>query len=149
VSIWWFEKDVMTACKRLAGRSASDRRQWLREHLAVSLDWSNMDRIDIISLKPGDEAPAVKGSGGRQSVWQNIWELSDGTTTSRDYWKNYGKCFPGGARQTVFSFIPLETGTDLNRFLRRPWGARRPEQLMCLGRTDINLPPCDLSIEDL
>jgi len=139
----------MTACKRLAGRSASDRRQWLREHLAVSLDWSNMDRIDIISLKPGDEAPAVKGSGGRQSVWQNIWELSDGTTTSRDYWKNYGKCFPGGARQTVFSFIPLETGTDLNRFLRRPWGARRPEQLMCLGRTDINLPPCDLSIEDL
>src|SRR5208282_2854983 len=40
VAPWWFEPTVVTTCKQHAGRSADDRRKWLREHLAVSLDWS-------------------------------------------------------------------------------------------------------------
>jgi hypothetical protein len=118
VAPWWFEQSVMTVCRQQAGNSAEDRRQWLREHLAISLDWSRMDRIDVMSLGRADEVPAVVGKGLPQRVWSPS-ALSKGRTTSKEYWPNYDKYFPGGVRQTVFPFIPRVSGEDLNQFLGR------------------------------
>lgn len=117
VGTWWFEPSVMTICKQQA-KSVSERRQWLREHLAVSLDWSKMNRIDIMRLGPSDEAPVVVGKGTAQRMWSSS-ALPEGKAASQDYWPSYDKYFPGGVRQTVFPFIPRARGEDLNQFLSR------------------------------
>jgi hypothetical protein len=36
-----------------------------------------------------------------------------------DYWKDFGKLFPGGIRQTILPFIPHASGIDLNAFLNK------------------------------
>jgi hypothetical protein len=117
IGTWWFEENVMRMCTAQAGKLAADRRQWLREHLAVSLDWSTMDRIDVMSLRAHDEAPTIVGLGAKQRMYSSS-AIPQGKASSQQYWPNYAKYFPGGVRQTVYPFVPLaHKGKDLNQFL--------------------------------
>jgi len=116
--VWWVHRDVMDACKKHAGKSLSARQTWLREHLAVSIDWSAMDRIDTLSLTSVDELPAIEGKGNRMRVY-SATALPSGKAASADYWKNLGKYFPGGLKQIVLPFVPRCHGEDLKRFLSR------------------------------
>jgi hypothetical protein len=116
--IWWFDRSIIETCKQHAGRSAADRKDWLRSHLAVSIDWSSMNRIDLISLTPTEELPAIEGKGARRPVYSSS-AIPQGKILSKDYWPSFAKYFPGGVKQTVLPFIPRTIGTDLNSFLAR------------------------------
>ena len=116
--IWWFDSSIIATCKLHAGRSVADRKEWLRCHLAVSIDWSSMNRIDLISLTPAEELPAIEGKGARKPVYSSA-AIPQGKVLSKDYWPSFGKYFPGGVKQTILPFIPRTTGTDLNSFLAR------------------------------
>jgi len=118
IGVWWFHRSVIDACKQHAGRSAADRQQWLREHLAVCFDWSEMDRIDTLSLGTAGELPAIEGTGARMRAYSAA-ALPSGKVASKDYWANLGRYFPGGLKQIVLPFIPPASGEDLNRFLSR------------------------------
>jgi hypothetical protein len=118
VSIWWIHRSVIDACKQHAGKSLTARQAWLREHLAVSIDWSTMDRIDTLSLTSADELPAIEGRGKQMRVY-SATALYKGNAASADYWQNLGKYFPGGMKQLVLPFIPKAQGEDLRRFLSR------------------------------
>jgi hypothetical protein len=118
VGVWWFHRNVIDTCKLHAGKSAADRQIWLREHLAVCFDWSRMDRIDTLSVQAGTELPAIEGTGAPMRVYSAA-ALSNGKVSSKDYWANLGKYFPGGLKQIVLPFIPPAHGEDLNRFLSR------------------------------
>src|ERR1700694_247495 len=56
--IWWFDKSVWDHANLVGEKPAAERLQWLRELLAVSLDWSRMNRIDLLRLGGNDELPA-------------------------------------------------------------------------------------------
>ncbi|MBZ5622948.1 MAG: hypothetical protein LAQ69_30075 [Acidobacteriia bacterium] len=114
--VWWFERHVIDLCKQNAGRTAAERLEWLREHLAVSIDWSKMDRIDVMSLAANQEVPVIEGTGTAQRMY-SATALTRGKVASKDYWPNLGKFFPGGVKQTVPPFLPRFQGQDLNRFL--------------------------------
>lgn len=116
--IWWFDNGIIETCKQHAGRTVAERKDWLRRHLAVSIDWSSMNRIDLIALTPAEELPAIEGRGAKRSVYSTA-ALPEGKVLSKDYWPSFGKYFPGGVKQTVLPFIPRTTGTDLNSFLSR------------------------------
>ena len=118
IGVWWFDHSVIALCKRNGGRTAAERLDWLRRHLAVSIDWSKMDRIDTIALSLNEELPAIEGTGTRQRVYSPT-ALSSGKVAGKDYWPNTGNYFPGGIKQTVLPFIPRAQGEDLNRFLSR------------------------------
>lgn len=115
-SIWWCDKNVVNLAKVHAGNTSAERLQWLREHLAVSLDWSRMDRIDLLRLGKNDELPAIEGVGTRQRMY-SATALYQGNARSVDYWKNIDRYFPGGVKQIALPFIPQSSGEDLNRFL--------------------------------
>jgi hypothetical protein len=125
--VWWFEPDVLDTCKKNTPRSPQARKQWLREYLAVSLDWSKLNRIDCISLDPKDEFPAIVGIGNPVRVYSpNAVSSSSSSrtlpsmkTTLKEYWENLGKFFPGGIRQTILPFVPRATGMDLNALLNK------------------------------
>lgn len=129
-SVWWFEPAVIEACKKNTPRSPEVRKQWLREHLAVPLDWSKLNRIDYISLKAGDELPVILGTGRPMPVYSPDAVSSKQSTTSgkpmpmakatpKEYFDNLGKFFAGGMRQTILPFIPHATGMDINAFLNK------------------------------
>ena len=118
VGVWWFHRNVIDACKQHAGKPAADRLSWLREHLAVCFDWSQMDRIDTLSLTAAGELPAIEGTGAPMRVYSAA-ALPSGKVASPDYWANLGRYFPGGLKQIVLPFIPPAHGEDLNRFLSR------------------------------
>jgi len=116
--VWWFDPNVIDICKASSKCSASERREWLRKNLAVSLDWSRMDRIDVIEVPLNGEIPAIQGTGLGMRVYSPT-ALYEGRVESEDYWPNLGKHFPGGVKQTVLPFIPRAKGMDLNQFLTR------------------------------
>jgi hypothetical protein len=116
--VWWFDRDVIDICKANTKRSAPERRDWLRKNLAVSVDWSRMDRIDLIELPLNLEIPAIQGTGQGMPVYSPS-AIPKGRVESKEYWKDFGRYFPGGASQTVLPFIPHATGMDLNQFLSR------------------------------
>jgi len=116
--IWWFDSGIIETCKQHAGRSVADRKDWLRRHLAVSIDWSSMNRIDLITLTTTEELPAIEGRGAKRPVYSST-AIPEGKVLSKDYWPSFGKYFPGGVKQTVLPFIPRTMGTDLNSFLAR------------------------------
>lgn len=118
IAPWWFSGNVMTYCKRDAGKSVERRRQWLREHLAVSIDWSAMDKLDVIVLEEDDEVPAITAKGDQAKMY-SAGAIPRGRATSREYWPNFGKYFPGGVDQTVFPFVPTAKGRDMNAELSR------------------------------
>jgi hypothetical protein len=129
-SVWWFEPTVIECCKKSTPRSADARKQWLREHLAVSIDWSKLNRVDTITLSGGDGIPAIVGIGKPMPVYSQdavSTKVSPGSnrplpvakTTPEVYFDNFGKFFPGGIRQTILPFIPRATGMDLNAFLNK------------------------------
>jgi hypothetical protein len=129
-SVWWFEREVIDVCKRSTPRSADARKQWLRDHLAVSRDWSKMDRIDYISLSANSDVPAIVGAGNPVKVYSpdavstkassgSAKPLPMAKASRKDYWDNFGKSFPGGVRQTILPFIPRAQGMDLNAFLNK------------------------------
>ena len=116
--IWWFDASVIVVCKREAGRTAKERHAWLREHLAVCLDWSKMDRIDILTLTGADELPVVEGTGSPMGLYSRSGLLR-GDVEPKVYYTALGKFFPGGMKQTVLPFIPTSQGQDLTSFLSR------------------------------
>lgn len=118
VGVWWFDRNVIDTCKANTKRSAPDRRDWLRKNLAVSMDWSRMDRIDLIELPLNSEIPAIQGTGVGMPVYSPS-AIPKGRVESKEYWENFGKYFPGGVKQTVLPFIPQAKGMDLNQFLSR------------------------------
>jgi hypothetical protein len=126
--VWWLDRSVIDQCRRNTARSAKARKQWLREHLAVSIDWSKMDRIDQISLSQDQEVPAIVGIGKRMRVYSMDAVSTKmpvtptqpppmAKATLKEYWDNLGKYFPGGVRQTVLPFIPRADLMDLDSFL--------------------------------
>ncbi len=126
--VWWFEPDVIECCKKSTPRSPDARRQWLREHLAVSLDWSKLDRMDIINLKEQEEVPAIVGAGEPMPVYSpdavstktsSNRPLPMAKATPKEYFDYFGKDFPGGVRQTILPFIPRAIGVDSNAFLNK------------------------------
>jgi hypothetical protein len=77
-----------------------------------------MDRIDLIGLPRNSEVPAIVGKGLRVFAY-SASALPEGRVQSKEYWENFGRHLPGGAKQTVLPFIPPATGMDLNQFLSR------------------------------
>jgi hypothetical protein len=116
--VWWFDRNVIDICKANTKRSAPERRDWLRKNLAVSMDWSRMDRIDLIELPLNSEVPAIQGVGQGMPVYSPS-AIPKGKVENKEYWKDLGRYFPGGAKQTVLPFIPQAKGMDLNQFLSR------------------------------
>ena len=115
--VWWFESALIDQAKRDA-KGVDARAVWLREKLAVCVDWSAMDRIDRLDLAPGVELPAVQGLGKPQRMY-SMNAIPSGRVQGADYWPNLGKQLPGGLRQTVLPFIPAVQGQDLRSFLNR------------------------------
>ena len=128
VGVWWFEPSVIECCKQSTPRSPEIRKQWLREHLAVSIDWSKLNRIDTITLTEKSAIPAIVGTGEPMPVYSadavstkssSSKPLPKAKTTPKKYFDSLGKYFPGGLRQTILPFVPRSIGMDLNAFLNK------------------------------
>jgi len=78
---------------------------WLRDRLAVSLDWSDCDRIAQLSLHANNAIPAIEAWG------LPVRQFSPAAVSNKDvdmseYWRRYSAMYQGQKTQYFLPFVP-------------------------------------------
>ncbi len=115
-SIWWCDKSVVDLAKIHAGKTAGEILQWLRERLAVSLDWSGWTASTCFVSGKTKNSPPSKAPVPDKRMYSSTAPYK-GNAPRAEYWKNIDTYFPGGVKQIALPFIPQSSGEDLTRFL--------------------------------
>ena len=109
---WWFSEGVYEMVKGLASK---DQQEALRDLLAVSRDWSDIDRISVMDLGLGAQhrIPAVVATGLAQPFYSTgMWTkfLADDSDAAKrqrkDYYANLGTRLEGGKTQYYVAWTP-------------------------------------------
>lgn len=107
--VWWFSEGLYAQVK---GLPAAERREVLRDYLAVSRDWSNLDRVSCLNLG-AQELPAIVALGLPQryyskGMWQQfgVVETSDEVEKRRAYYANLQRVLGGGKTQFYLPWVP-------------------------------------------
>ena len=85
----------------------------LREFLAVSRDWSNLDRLSFLSLDASHELPAIVAMGLPQPYYsKGMWtkflaeESPAAVQQRKDYYENLYTMLEGGKTQFYLPWTP-------------------------------------------
>jgi hypothetical protein len=108
---WWFSEGLweMSAA---AGSSIAARAAWLRDHLAVSLDWSRCDRVALMTLQYDDALPAIQALGLEMRVYsRDAWR--NPSVPMPEYWRNLDQTFRGGKSQLYIPWVPQRRVNDV------------------------------------
>lgn len=107
--VWWFSEAIWGAVSELP---PAKRKDALRNLLAVSHDWSNMDRVSFLTLE-SQAVSAIVAKGLPQGYYSKTrWnDLVDGSVPNvgdlrKDYFKNLGAVLEGGAMQFYLPWTP-------------------------------------------
>jgi hypothetical protein len=107
---FWFTEDLLMRSMHEGGTSKKMRLQWLREHLAVSYNWSRCDRLARMRLKKTDALLAVKADGLPMRGVE-IRPTDRSVRLPGDYFTNhkkYSTILPGGDPQLFLYLLPKD-----------------------------------------
>ncbi|MBL8227743.1 MAG: hypothetical protein JNL98_04675 [Bryobacterales bacterium] len=99
---WWFSQGLLDM-SLAAGPNRADRLHWLRDKLAVSMDWSTCDRVCMLQLSINDVIPAIQAWGLPQRYYSK--DIA-GKMDPKEYFSKLGVEFAGGATQTYLPWTP-------------------------------------------
>ena len=107
--VWWFSEGLYSMVRDLP---LPQRTEALRDLLAVSRDWSNLDRLSFLSLE-GQELPAIVAQGLSQRYYsKNMWNKfltgnsPEAIAQRRDYYDNLYVTLRGGKTQFYLPWTP-------------------------------------------
>ena len=108
--VWWFSEGVY---EMVTGLPPKDQQEALRDLLAVSRDWSNIDRVSVMHLGSQHEIPVVAATGlARPFYSTGMWHkfLAGDTDEARrqrkDYYSKLGVRLEGGKTQFYVAWTP-------------------------------------------
>ena len=104
---WWFTEGVLQLAIRESKGANAAALEWLRDRMAVSLDWSDCDRVAMIHLHDGNSLPAIEALGLPMPVYsKNAPGLPN--VSMPDYWARLGTMLQGQKTQYFLPFVPLD-----------------------------------------
>jgi hypothetical protein len=111
VGAWWFTGAVLQQALKAEKNNRKAALEWLRDKLAVSLDWNDCDRVAQIRLGPGVAIPAIEGWG---LPMRQFSRQAPGKPNVRmaDYWRRYRLTFQGQKTQYFLPFVPANRVQD-------------------------------------
>ncbi|MCS7025841.1 MAG: hypothetical protein NZV14_13650 [Bryobacteraceae bacterium] len=105
---WWFSQGLLDRSAS-AGPNPADRLHWLRDKLAISMDWSACDRVSVLRLQVNDVVPAIQAWGLPQRYYsKEAWR----TIEPKEYFSKISEEFAGGATQTFLPWVPEQRVSD-------------------------------------
>lgn len=105
---WWFSQSLLDMSME-AGPSRAGRLHWLRDKLAVSMDWSECDRVCVMQLGVNDVLPAIQAWGLPQRYYSK--DVA-GKMDPKEYFSKLGQTFAGGATQTYLPWTATQRVGD-------------------------------------
>ena len=101
---WWFTDGVLKQALSESGGNQTVALAWLRDRLAVSLDWSDCDRVVQLTLHNNNRLPAIEAWG--LPVRQYSPDALNRGVRPADYWARYAAMFQGQKTQYFLPFVP-------------------------------------------
>jgi hypothetical protein len=111
VGPWWFAHGVLQQALKESKGKRPDALDWLRDRLAISLDWSDCDRVAQIVLHPRNSLPAIAALGLSMPIYSKDAPGSPGVSMP-DYWASLGSRLQGEKTQYFLPFIPVDRVQD-------------------------------------
>ncbi len=108
---WWFTDGVLRQALKESKNDKTAAMGWLRERMAVSMDWSDCDKVAQIVLHPGNSLPAIEALGLPMPVYSKDAPGCPGVSMP-DYWAKLGTMLQGEKTQYFLPFIPVERVQD-------------------------------------
>lgn len=108
---WWFTEGVLHQATSAAAGNRQAALEWLRDRLAISLDWSDCDRIAKMTLHYGNAVPAIAAWGLPMRQYSRK-AATNPDVPMRDYWARYTAMFQGEKTQYFLPFLPATRISD-------------------------------------
>jgi len=112
---WWFSEHLLKLATVQSAVAKQSVRDWLRDRLAVSLNFGKCDRISKLPLAAGAVLPAVEAWGLPMPQYSPITRDASGKATGtadKDYWDKRGAMFQGQKTQYFLPFVPPDRIQD-------------------------------------
>jgi hypothetical protein len=109
---WWFTANPL--CEALT-QSDNDRRkavEWLRDRLAISIDFGACDRVAALTLGLSSALPAIEAWGLPMPQYTPKALEKDPKIPLPEYFSKRQRSFQGQKTQYFLPFIPLSRVTD-------------------------------------
>jgi hypothetical protein len=105
---WWFSEELKNEAVAKSAMMGVTPQQWIRDALAVSLDWGQCDSLSRISLGRSGALPAIVAYG--QPMPKRTLEVGYKSykPADQEYWKMFGQKFRGKEIQYFLPFVPPE-----------------------------------------
>jgi hypothetical protein len=113
---WWFSEHLLRLAKSQSVTEKMSVRDWLRDRLAVSLNFGACDQLSQLALAGAAALPAVEALGLPMPQYSAIVRDAGGVTRgtpTRDYWDKLGATFQGQKTQYFLPFIPPDRIRDV------------------------------------
>ena len=108
---WWFSEGLLQTALKEPKNDKTAAMAWLRDRMAVSLDWSDCDKVAQIVMHPGNAMPAIEALGLPMPVYSKNAAGSPGVSMP-DYWAKLGTMLQGEKTQYFLPFIPVDRVQD-------------------------------------
>jgi len=109
---WWFTEHLL--CEAL-GQSDNDPAKatlWLRDRLAISLDFGSCDRVAVLNLGMSSAVPAIEAWGLPMPQYTAKALEKDPSIPLTEYFAKRRQSFQGEKTQYFLPFVPMSRVTD-------------------------------------
>lgn len=110
---WWFTKGLLDMAMDAGRGNRKTTLDFLRNALAVPLDWSKCDRIAQLTLSPTNTVPAVEAQGLPMPVYSKDALRNDPSIPLMDYFAKRREQLEGMKTQYFLPFVPPTRIADL------------------------------------
>jgi hypothetical protein len=112
---WWFSEHLLNLARTQSSLCRQTARDWLRDHLAISLDFGACDHLSKIELTGNAAFPAIEAMGLPKPQRSRVIRNARGETlgsADKDYWERFGAMFQGQKTQYFLPFVPPDRIRD-------------------------------------
>lgn len=113
---WWFSEHLLNVAVRESKVAKQSPRDWLRDRLAVSLNFGQCDKISKLTLGAAAAIPCIEAWGLPMPQYSHVTRDTSGKTVgaaNQDYWDKLGATFQGEKTQYFLPFVPPDRIQDV------------------------------------
>jgi hypothetical protein len=109
---WWFTANLLREALAQSANDIAQATVWLRDRLAISLDFGRCDRVAALNLGLSSALPAIEAWGLPMPQYTPQALKKDPGIPLPQYFAGREQFFQGGKTQYFLPFVPVSRVTD-------------------------------------
>ena len=112
IGAWWFTAHLLQEALAQSNNDKAQAANWLRDRLAISLDFGSCDRIAELYLGPNSALPAIEAWGLPMPQYTAKALQADPNIPLTEYFSKRRQSFQGEKTQYFLPFVPVGRVSD-------------------------------------